>query len=98
VTMGSHEEALCAIDGLDSRFTWDGMDSPMVVKWMDAALQRRRREQHLASIRQSSGSAAAGAGVHSLPLALGTGVCGSVCGEKGGNHVCVVGLHGTPGQ
>lgn len=32
------------------------MDSPMVVKWMDAALQRRRREQHLASIRQGVGT------------------------------------------
>jgi len=52
VTMGSHEEAVNAIDHLDSKFVWEGMESPMVVKWMDAALQRRRREQHLAAMRQ----------------------------------------------
>lgn len=50
--MGTHEEAVNAIDRLDSKFVWDGMESPMVVKWMDAALQRRRREQHLAAMRQ----------------------------------------------
>jgi hypothetical protein len=44
---------VAAIDALDSKFTWEGMDVPMVVKWMDAALQRRRREQHLAAMRQS---------------------------------------------
>jgi len=52
VTMGMHEEAVNAIDHLDSKFVWEGMESPMVVKWMDAALQRRRREQHLAAMRQ----------------------------------------------
>jgi len=51
VTMGTHEEAVAAIDALDNKFTWEGMESPMVVKWMDAALQRRRREQHLAALR-----------------------------------------------
>lgn len=51
VTMGTHEEAVAAIDALDNKFTWEGMESPMVVKWMDAALQRRRREQHLAAMR-----------------------------------------------
>jgi hypothetical protein len=50
--MGTHEEAIAAIDALDSKYTWEGMESPMVVKWMDAALQRRRREQHLAAMRQ----------------------------------------------
>lgn len=52
VTLGTHEEAAAAIDELDSKFTWDGMDSPMVVKWMDAQLQKRRREEHLAAMRQ----------------------------------------------
>jgi hypothetical protein len=52
VTMGTHEDAAQAIDHLDSKFVWEGMGSPMVVKWMDAALQRRRREQHLAAMRQ----------------------------------------------
>lgn len=52
VTLGTHEEAVNAIDQLDSKFVWEGMESPMVVKWMDAALQRRRREQHLAAMRQ----------------------------------------------
>lgn len=52
VTMGSHEEAVAAIDALDSKHMWEGMESAMVVKWMDTALQRRRREQHLAAMRQ----------------------------------------------
>ncbi len=55
ITMGTHEEALAVIEGLDGRYTWEGMDSPMVVKWMDAALQRRRREQHLANMMQGLG-------------------------------------------
>ena len=49
--MGTHEEASAVIEALDSRFVWEGMESPMVVKWMDGALQRRRREQHLAAMR-----------------------------------------------
>eukprot|EP00879_Flechtneria_rotunda_P011421 GHRR01011930.1.p1 GENE.GHRR01011930.1~~GHRR01011930.1.p1 ORF type:complete len:414 (+),score=97.93 GHRR01011930.1:226-1467(+) len=52
VTMGSNEEAAAAIQELDSKHVWDGMDAPMVVKWMDAALQRRRKEEHLAAMRQ----------------------------------------------
>ncbi|GFH21444.1 uncharacterized protein HaLaN_18751 [Haematococcus lacustris] len=50
--MGTHEEALAAIEALDSKYCWEGMEGPMVVKWMDTALQRRRREQHLAAMRQ----------------------------------------------
>eukprot|EP00198_Chlamydomonas_reinhardtii_P006060 XP_001695396.1 RNA-binding protein [Chlamydomonas reinhardtii] len=46
VTMLVHDEALAAIGALDGKFVWEGMDCPMVVKWMDTALQRRRREQH----------------------------------------------------
>lgn len=52
VTMGSHEEAAAAIEALDNKHVWPGMDSPMVVKWMDAQLQKRRREEHLAAMRQ----------------------------------------------
>lgn len=52
VTMGSHGEAAAAISGLDGRYSWGGMDSPMVVKWMDAQLQKRRKEDHLAAMRQ----------------------------------------------
>ncbi|GAX72674.1 hypothetical protein CEUSTIGMA_g130.t1 [Chlamydomonas eustigma] len=52
VTMSTHEEAIAAIQALDNQHVWEGMDVPMVVKWMDAALQRRRREQHLAAMRQ----------------------------------------------
>ena len=65
VTMGSHDEAQAAIDALDNKYVWEGMEAPMVVKWMDAALQRRRREQHLAAMRSglipshSMGSASA---------------------------------------
>ncbi len=62
VTMGTHEEARAAIEGLDSRFCWEGMDSPMVVKWMDAALQRRRREQHLANMLQGLSPSLGGPG------------------------------------
>jgi len=50
--MGSNDEAAAAIDALDNRHTWEGMEAPMVVKWMDAALQKRRREEHLAAMRQ----------------------------------------------
>ncbi len=51
--MGSHAEAVAAIAALDSKYVWEGMETPMVVKWMDMALQRRRRELHLANLRQS---------------------------------------------
>ncbi len=70
--MGSHEEAVASIDALDNKFVWEGMESPMVAKWMDAALQRRRREQHLAAMRQglvpsmSMGAWAKGCGVQGL--------------------------------
>jgi hypothetical protein len=47
--MATHEEAAAALEALDSKFSWEGMASPMIVKWMDAGLQKRRREQHLAS-------------------------------------------------
>ena len=50
VTMGSNDAAAAAIDALDGRYVWDGMDGAMVVKWMDAALQKRRREEHLAAM------------------------------------------------
>jgi RNA recognition motif-containing protein len=52
ITMNSNDEAIAAINALDSKYTWEGMDSPMVVKWMDVALQKRRREEHLLAIRQ----------------------------------------------
>jgi hypothetical protein len=52
VTMGSHQEAAAALDALNSKYTWGGMQSPMIVKWMDAALQKRRREHHMAATRQ----------------------------------------------
>ena len=52
VTMGSNDEAAAAIDALDNKHIWEGMEAPMVVKWMDAALQKRRREEHLAAMRQ----------------------------------------------
>lgn len=52
VTMGSNDEAAAAIEALDAKHVWEGMEVPMVVKWMDAALQKRRREEHLAAMRQ----------------------------------------------
>jgi hypothetical protein len=51
VTMGSHEEAAAALEGLDNKFVWGGMGSPMSVRWMDAALQKRRRDAHVAAVR-----------------------------------------------
>jgi RNA recognition motif-containing protein len=51
ITMGSNEAAVAAIQALDGRYTWGGMDAPMVVKWMDVALQKRRREEHLLALR-----------------------------------------------
>ena len=64
VTMCLHDDAQAAIEALNSTFVWEGMDGPMVVKWMDTALQQRRREQHLASMRAgvASGMAAGGGG------------------------------------
>lgn len=50
--MGSNDEAAAAIEALDNKHVWQGMEAPMVVKWMDAALQKRRREEHLAAMRQ----------------------------------------------
>jgi RNA recognition motif-containing protein len=52
ITMGSNEEAAAAIAALDCKYTWPSMDVPMVVKWMDAALQKKRREEHLMAMRQ----------------------------------------------
>jgi hypothetical protein len=49
--MGSHAEAAAALGGLDSKFIWSGMGLPMSVRWMDAALQKRRRDAHVAAIR-----------------------------------------------
>jgi len=60
VTMGTNDEAVAAIEALDQKFTWEGMDAPMVVKWMDAALQKRRREEHLAAMRQGLAPSMAG--------------------------------------
>ena len=61
VAMASNEEAAAAIAALDGQHTWDGMDSPMVVKWMDTELQRRRREEHLAATRQAAAALTAAA-------------------------------------
>ncbi|GLC35971.1 hypothetical protein PLESTB_000524800 [Pleodorina starrii] len=72
VTMGSHTEAVAAIASLDSQYVWDGMETPMVVKWMDTALQRRRREQHLANMRQAMAPGGAGLGYVPSGLALAT--------------------------
>ncbi len=52
VTMGTHDEAVAAINALHGKHVWEGMDAPMIVKWMDTALQQRRREHHLATMRQ----------------------------------------------
>jgi len=46
VTMDSADEANAAIQGLHEKHIFEGMAQPMVVRWMDAALQRRRQEEH----------------------------------------------------
>lgn len=53
---------MAAIDALNNKYMWAGMESHMVVKWMDAALQRRRREQHLVAIKRGLKTAADGSG------------------------------------
>jgi hypothetical protein len=50
--MGNIQEAVAAIEALDNKYVWHGVDVPMVVKWMDAQLQKRRRDEHLAAMRQ----------------------------------------------
>lgn len=50
VTMGSHSAAAAAIQSLNRQYTWENMDCPMVVEWMDASMQRRRKGQHLAHL------------------------------------------------
>ena len=42
--MTTHEEAAAAMAALDNKHKWEGMESPMVVRWMDRELQKRRRE------------------------------------------------------
>lgn len=51
VVMSSPAEARIALESLQGRYTWPGVDTPMVVTWMDVELQKRRREQHMASMR-----------------------------------------------
>ncbi|GBF89388.1 hypothetical protein Rsub_01960 [Raphidocelis subcapitata] len=60
VVMGSADEATAAIWGLHESHVWEGMSQPMVVRWMDSALQRRRREEH-ALMRQGGTSTPASA-------------------------------------
>ncbi|EFJ44830.1 hypothetical protein VOLCADRAFT_118581 [Volvox carteri f. nagariensis] len=85
VTMGSHDEAVSAIAALDSQYVWEGMETPMVVKWMDTALQRRRREQHLANMRQAMAPGGAGLGCVPGGLSLATSIpsAGSLGGLAG---------------
>jgi hypothetical protein len=74
VTLETHAAAAAALDALNTKYTWPGMQSPMVVKWMDATLQSRRREHHIMAAAQSNpilpmGMTASGvAGLASLPL------------------------------
>lgn len=42
--MSTHDEAAAALAGLDNKHRWDTMDSPMVAKWVDRELQKRRKE------------------------------------------------------
>jgi CUG-BP- and ETR3-like factor len=61
VIMGTHQQALAAIEALDSQHIWPGMEARMAVKWMDTKLQRQRREQHLAAMHRNAAAATAGA-------------------------------------
>ena len=44
VHMTTHDEAEAARAALDNKHRWQGMESPMVVRWVDRELQKRRRE------------------------------------------------------
>lgn len=41
--MGSHDEAVKVLEQLDNKHTFEGMDLPMTVKWVDYNLQKRGR-------------------------------------------------------
>lgn len=40
--MGSHQEAVAAIEALDKKHRFPGSDSAMVAKWVDQQLQQKR--------------------------------------------------------
>lgn len=42
--MGSRESAKAALEALDGQYAWEGMPDAMVVKWMDAELQKKRKD------------------------------------------------------
>lgn len=41
--MQTHEDAAQVLEQLDGTYTFDGMDTAMVLKWVDQDLQKRRR-------------------------------------------------------
>ena len=43
VTMASHEEAERVLEQLDLKHTFDGLEGPMMLKWVDQELQKRRK-------------------------------------------------------
>ena len=44
IAMETHAEATAALAALDNKHRWETMESPMVVKWVDRELQKRRKE------------------------------------------------------
>ncbi len=42
--MSTHQEAAAALHGLHGKFAWSIRDPPMVVTWMDTALQDPARQ------------------------------------------------------
>ncbi|KAI8462603.1 MAG: hypothetical protein J3K34DRAFT_475967 [Monoraphidium minutum] len=83
-TMGSAEEATAAIAGLHEQHTWQGMAQPMVVRWMDSALQRRRREEHISGRQPAPAQAPASyLASYSAPSNL-VGARGGLGGAPGG--------------
>eukprot|EP00955_Chlamydomonas_euryale_P073094 361616-Chlamydomonas_euryale.AAC.15 len=58
VTMATRDEACAAIAGLHDVHTFDGMKKPMVVRWMDKALQQQRNAESAAAAAHASAAAA----------------------------------------
>eukprot|EP00884_Botryococcus_braunii_P021144 jgi/Botrbrau1/7713/Bobra.0159s0146.1 len=45
ISMATHEDAVNIINELDLHHTWPGMDAPMVLRWVDLDLLKRRKEE-----------------------------------------------------
>jgi hypothetical protein len=44
--MASHDEANHAMEELSLKYQWQGMDGPMLLRWVDPELVKRRKDEH----------------------------------------------------